>query len=302
MELESRNGSKIKLQKNPNTPINLGRNSLSQTPDKTVSRHHITLNYNTQKGILKFVVYGKNPIWVHEFEKDEIKVYRRGNKGELKVGDSFCVGFKDFVWFKVRKIDGVDDGEDVKMELGDEFGEIGESLGGGDVIHVDVDDPVKEFGFVVMGHEFDNYPKKMIRDIRSWDCNRKAKKGKRRKRKKGAANDDEDDDVWTGESEEDAEFIKKLRNDTKPNYKTRSIDQKKNRKGASTSRSGTDTTKSSAMDVDAEDDDDEDENDETLGGFIVDDEDVGEGIDEDVDEETDEDDEEEEFEEDEDDE
>ncbi|PWA94621.1 Forkhead-associated (FHA) domain-containing protein [Artemisia annua] len=143
MELESQNGSKITLQKNPNTPIQVGRNSLSQTPDKTVSRHHITLNYNTQKGILKFVVYGKNPIWVHEFHKDEIKVYRRGDKGNMKVGDEFCVGGKDFVWFKVREID-----DDVKMELGGEFGEIGESLGGeseslggGDVS--DVDDPVK---------------------------------------------------------------------------------------------------------------------------------------------------------------
>ena len=83
-----------------------------------------------------------------------------------------------------------------------------------------------------MGHEFDKYPKKMIRDIRSWDwfleehkedsdededevSNKKAKKGKRRKRKKGGANDDEDDDVWTGESEEDAELIKKLKNDPK---------------------------------------------------------------------------------------
>ncbi|GJU70036.1 hypothetical protein Tco_1256295 [Tanacetum coccineum] len=119
--------------------------------------------------------------------------------------------------------------------------------------------------------------------------------------KTGGANDDEDDDVWMGESEEVAELIKKLKNDNKPMYTTRSKDQKKSKKGASTSKSGKDTTKSYAMDVDVEDDD-EDETDETLGGFIVDDEDVGEGIDEDVDEETDEDDEEEEFEEDEDDE
>ncbi|GKG38270.1 hypothetical protein Tco_0457493 [Tanacetum coccineum] len=74
----------------------------------------------------------------------------------------------------------------------------------------------------------------MIRDIRNWDwfleehkqdsdeddedevSNKKSKKGKRRKRKKGAANDDEDDDVWTGKSEEDAELIKKLKNDPKP--------------------------------------------------------------------------------------
>ncbi|PWA66244.1 hypothetical protein CTI12_AA321320 [Artemisia annua] len=80
----------------------------------------------------------------------------------------------------------------------------------------------------VQGHEFDHYPKKMIQDIRNWDwfleehkedsdededevSNTQTKKGKRRKRKKGAANDDEDDDVWTGESEEDAELIKKLK-------------------------------------------------------------------------------------------
>ncbi|GJS00208.1 hypothetical protein Tco_0316716 [Tanacetum coccineum] len=118
-----------------------------------------------------------------------------------------------------------------------------------------------EFGFVVRGHEFDSYPKKMICDIRSWDWFLKEHKedsdeddvsNEKQKREKGAANNDEDDDVWTGESEEDAELIKKLKNDSKPNY---------------------------AMDVDVEDDDD-DENDETLGGFIVDDEDTGEEIDE----------------------
>ncbi|GKA84798.1 hypothetical protein Tco_0806452 [Tanacetum coccineum] len=212
------------------------------------------------------------------------------------------------------------DDDDVKKmeELGVDFDDIGSS--GGEVESLDVSedvlDPVKEFKFLVIGHEFDHYPKKMIRDIRNWDWfleehkeysdededevgNKKAKKGKRRKRKKGGANDDEDDDVWTGESEEDAELIKKLKNDPKPKYTTRSKDQKKSKKGASTSKSGKHTTKSSAMDVDVEDDE-EDAADETLGGFIVDDEDVGEGIDEDVDEETDEDDEEEEFEEDED--
>ncbi|GJR95883.1 hypothetical protein Tco_0268057 [Tanacetum coccineum] len=73
---------------------------------------------------------------------------------------------------------------------------------------------LSEFNFLVIGHEFDHYPKKTIRDIRNWDwfldehkeedsdedevSDRKPKKGKRRKRKKGGANDDEDDDVWTG--------------------------------------------------------------------------------------------------------
>lgn len=165
---------------------------------------------------------------------------------------------------------------------------------------------IAEFNFVVMGHEFDSYTKKLIRDIRNWDWfleeakvesdeednERKAKKGKRRKRKKGGGGDDEDDDVWTGESEEDAEIIKKLRNDPKPKYSTRSKKQEKNRKGVGGSKSVKDYTKKDAMkdDID-EDDDDDDENDETLGGFIVDDEDIGEGNDED-------DDEEEEFEED----
>ncbi|GKD67972.1 hypothetical protein Tco_1322062, partial [Tanacetum coccineum] len=122
------------------------------------------------------------------------------------------------------------------------------------------------FKFLVIGYEFDHYPKKMIRDIRNWDwfleehkeedsdedevSDRKLKKGKRRKRKKGGANDDEDDDVWTGESEEDAELIKKLKNDNKPKYSTISKDQKKSKKGASTSRSGKDTANSYAMDVD----------------------------------------------------
>lgn len=91
----------------------------------------------------------KNPIWVHEVEKDEIKVYKRGREGkrELKVRDPFCVGCKDFVWFNLREIDGVHD-DDVKMELGVDFNEIEESLrgeieclGGGNISYFE--DPVK---------------------------------------------------------------------------------------------------------------------------------------------------------------
>ncbi|GJW14885.1 hypothetical protein Tco_0019018 [Tanacetum coccineum] len=97
----------------------------------------------------------------------------------------------------------------------------------------------------------------MIRDIRNWD--------------------------WFLEehkeySDEDAE------------YEVSNKKAKKGKKGERGRKVGKDTTKSYAMDVDVEDDD-EDENDETLGGFIVDDEDAGEGIYEDEDEETDEDDE-----------
>ncbi|GJS16638.1 forkhead-associated domain-containing protein [Tanacetum coccineum] len=138
MELECQTGSKIKLK----NQTKLGRKSLFQTPDKTISRHHITLNPNSQKRILNFVVYGKNPIFVVH-EKDGIKVYRRGDNGEMKMGDAFYVGSKDFFWFKLREIG--DDGKKME-ELGVDFDEIG-SVGGEseslDVSESDVIDPVK---------------------------------------------------------------------------------------------------------------------------------------------------------------
>ncbi|GKD45154.1 hypothetical protein Tco_1269799, partial [Tanacetum coccineum] len=61
----------------------------------------------------------------------------------MKVGDAFCVGSKDFVWFKLREI-GDDDVK--KMEkLGVDFDEIGSA--GGEVesldLSEDVLDPVK---------------------------------------------------------------------------------------------------------------------------------------------------------------
>ncbi|KAM0052124.1 hypothetical protein Hdeb2414_s0007g00244611 [Helianthus debilis subsp. tardiflorus] len=146
-----------------------------------------------------------------------------------------------------------------------------------------------------MGHEFDCYQKKLIRDMRNWNwfleepikvsVDEDDEKRSRKKRKKSGKRDD-DAEVWTGESEEDVESIKKLRNDTKPKYSTRSKD--KGRKGAGASKSVKDDAKKKARS-------DEDEGDETLGGFIVDDTDIREGDEDD-------DDDEEEFEEDEDDE
>lgn len=67
-----------------------------------------------------------------------------------------------------------------------------------------------EFGFLVIGHEFDCYPKQRIRDVKNWDwflnepeedredggsftSNRMQRKGNgRRKRKKGGGNDEEE--------------------------------------------------------------------------------------------------------------
>ncbi|KAI9109338.1 hypothetical protein K1719_019682 [Acacia pycnantha] len=45
------------------------------------------------------------------------------------------------------------------------------SSNGLDIEDIDVSgiDPVKVFGFVVMGREFDHYPKNMIRNVKSWN-------------------------------------------------------------------------------------------------------------------------------------
>nr|XP_043636941.1 nucleosome assembly protein 1;2 [Erigeron canadensis] len=299
MEIESKNGSKIQL-KNPSEITNFGRESMipfDPISEKTVSRHHISFKVNESQTSVDFKVKGKNPIWVLHKNTNEIKVYKCSENGSMKAGDSFCVCSKNPVWFHLKKVenDEVSRYDDVLEENFEEVG-FGDDVESFSCDVIDIDDPIKEFGFVVMGHEFDSYPKKMVRDIRNWDwfleeskeesdddevSDRKPKKGSRRKRKKGGGGDDEDDDIWTGESEEDTEIIKKLKNDPKPNYPTRSKKQEKNKKGASGSRSVKDTKQKDAVDDFDDDVEDEDENDETLGGFIVDDEDVGEADDDD---------------------
>ncbi|XP_071733510.1 uncharacterized protein [Rutidosis leptorrhynchoides] len=299
MEIDTKNGSKIQL-KNPLETIEFGRGLGFKSTDLTVSRRHISFKLNESQTGVCFKVNGKNPVWVRDGSNDEIRVYRSSETGEINSGDSICLSSKSPVWFILNKIDENRNESKGEIEYDDVFAETS-GIDYGDIETVDssIIDPVKEFKFVVMGREFDSYSKKVIRDIRNWDwfleeakeesdedSEREAKKGKRRKRKKG---DNNDDDVWTGESEEDVEMIKKLKNSQKPKYSTRSKKQEKNKKGASTSKNVKDNTKKNAMDDDEEDDDDE--NDETLGGFIVDDE-------EDMGELNDEDDEEEEFEDD----
>ncbi|KAI3512529.1 hypothetical protein L1887_19845 [Cichorium endivia] len=307
MEIEGKNGSKIRLQEGSET-FDFGRGLGFISNDRAISRHHISFNLHEDQTRVCFEVKGKNPVWVRESGNDKIRVYKRSEGGEIKSGDSFCVASKNPVWFNVKGIarEDQDDGESKsELSLDEAFAETSgieyDEVETGDISNID---PVKEFNFVVIGHEFDNYPKKMLRDIRNWDwfleepkedsdedeVSERKKKGTRKKRKKSGG--DDDDEVWTGESEEDVEMIKKMRNVPKPKYSTRSKEQKKDKKGASTSKNAMDTAKKNAKDDYNDDDEDEDEADETLGGFIVDDEDIGE--------ENDEDDEEEEFEDDED--
>lgn len=136
-----------------------------------------------------------------------------------------------------------------------------------------------EFGFVVMGHEFELYPKHKIRDVKSWDWfieeptkdsdddddadefERKVRKCVKRKRRKGEENDD--DDEWTGEIEDDKVNMRKV---NRPKYSTRSQVHRdkpqKDRKGSENSMQKKTY------------DDDADEDEETLGGFLVGDDDA----------------------------
>lgn len=141
-----------------------------------------------------------------------------------------------------------------------------------------------EFGFVVMGHEFDQYPKQMIRNVKNWnwfleepgkesdDCDesdREERRGGRRKRKKGEDNEDE---KWTGDSEADEELVAK-RKVNEPKYSTRSKAHNKPQKKA---KDGKSSYQKKTAAADEEGIEDENEDDETLGGFIVGEDDLEE--------------------------
>ncbi|KAJ7963198.1 putative SMAD/FHA domain-containing protein [Quillaja saponaria] len=67
---------------------------------------------------------------------------------------------------------------------------------------------LSEFGFVVMGHEFDQ---KMIRNVKNWDwfLEEPTKDSDFEKREEGKRKigKDNEDDEWTGESEDDIEAL-----------------------------------------------------------------------------------------------
>ncbi|KAL2539131.1 SMAD/FHA domain-containing protein [Abeliophyllum distichum] len=306
MEIEGTDGCKTLIKQGQTREF--GRGQGFNSTDKTISRHHVAFSLPENETRVHFQVIGKNPIWVHSSKNDEVKAFRSSKKGEMESGVMFCMSAKNPIWFTLKKteIEGANVEEkevvgenenEVKRELGLEC-ELAESLQSGsgpkgveelDPESVDISgiDPIKEFEFVVMGHEFDRYPKIMIRDIKDFDWflegpgedrdddDKKVKKGGRRKRKKGEENDDEE---WTGESEDDKEVITKSRNVQRPKYTTRSKDRHKSDKDTSKSKR---TTGMKSRNVD--DKCEEDEDDDTLGGFIVSDEDSEQ--DDDIDEE-----------------
>ncbi|KAL8056082.1 hypothetical protein ABFX02_04G096600 [Erythranthe guttata] len=281
------------IQVKPGQTRELGRGNGLNSSDTTVSRRQVSFFVprvtNNEEILLRFEVLGRNPIYVSRDGK--VKVFRRFERGEMGNGDMFCVSAKNPVWYTLRKIENCGEGvrrndseselavnleSGVELESAEDFQEEG--------VDISDIDPIKEFGFLVIGHEFDSYPTKMIRDIKNWDWfleearkdsdddedDNEGKKGKRsvkRKRKKGVENEDEE---WMGESEDEKVLVNKSKGQ-KGKYITRSKDRGKMSEVTSKSKSPIGNRIGEVDDEDEEEDDD-DEVDETLGGFIVGDE------------------------------
>lgn len=142
-----------------------------------------------------------------------------------------------------------------------------------------------EFGFLVIGKEFDSYPKKMIRDIKNWnwfienprmdnegDDDEELEEKKKRRRKRKNRREENEDEEWTGESDEEKEQFANTRKVQRPKkYITRSRHRHETSKDINTVSN---VNVKRIEDEEEDEDEDEEEDDETLGGFIVDDDDI----------------------------
>ncbi|CAN1837096.1 hypothetical protein LINPERHAP1_LOCUS34974 [Linum perenne] len=262
MEVEGDDGSKIDLHYGSESVF--GRGSGFTTEDITVSRRHIILHLDGenqgQPPRVSFEVIGTNPVWVQT--GGEVKTFKKLEKGELQPGDCFCISSRPPVWFRLKPVIQSQAGvEDVDASQLDKLGFV-----------VDFGPENAEFGFVVIGREFERYLKGRVRDAKEWDWfleeagededeEGRAEKGRshgNRKKRKGT--DEEEDEEWTGEAEEEGNSRGKLKVGG-AKYVTRSKQGKGEKKGKKKE--------------DGEDEED-DGDDETLGGFIVDEEELAE--------------------------
>ncbi|XP_021716475.1 uncharacterized protein LOC110684337 [Chenopodium quinoa] len=317
MEIEGSDGSKFKLK--PNSTTIFGRGNGFYSNDLTVSRRQVSFDFNPSEDPqtaprVSFEVLGKNPIWVHKKQQENgnVKGFKRFQRGDLGIDDLFCVSAKTPIWFTLKNIANVFEErekhcEEVKGRINADLRENLETASGFEEIEdigldfVDLSniDPIQEFGFVVIGHEFDQYPKHMIRDIKKWDWflddpkrnsddeEDSEMKGFTSGRKRKKTNRGEDDDVeeeWTAESEGE-ELTTNAGKVQRPKYDTRSKDHGVRKKGTTNRKSSTNTS------TREEEEESEDDEDETLGGFIVTDDD--DTVEEDGNDEMDEDEEEE---------
>ncbi|CAN6452180.1 unnamed protein product [Victoria cruziana] len=140
-------------------------------------------------------------------------------------------------------------------------------------------DPVKEFGFLVIGHEFDGYKSK-LRDISKWnwyiddagdssdddeDLEEVPKRRKGGMKKKRA--DDNNDEDWAGEGDDKKESSSKLGNGKRPRTRSTSFQEPAKASRSSGGKKNFKSQKTSDYD---------DEEDESLGGFIVNDDELEE--------------------------
>lgn len=269
VEVEGEDGSKFafKLGDDDEAKTLFGRGCGFNTNDRTVSRRHVSFQLNSEpepEPRVSFEVIGKNPFWVWTNNDRALTLFRKFEKGHLQFGDRFCLSGKVPIWFNLKKTELQEGAENEEMD-------------------VSGFDPVKEFGFLVMGQEFDNYPKGMIRNVKDWEWFLeeprkdsedeedfgKERREMRRKRKKGK--DNNEDDEWTGESEDDKNFVAKIRKGKMPRYSTRAKDSEGPNRGAKGSGNSK-QKKATGVNGTVEEEEDDDD-DETLGGFIVEDED-----------------------------
>ncbi|CAI0419552.1 unnamed protein product [Linum tenue] len=296
MEIEGDDGSKTELHRGSATV--LGRGNGFETYDRTVSRRHIEFrldganrggeypapaggNHSQPLPRVSFLVIGKNPVCVRT--DGEEKLFKKSDRGQLVAGDCFCISTQPPVWFRLRTV-GRAEARDIESDAG--YGnETEKESEDEENFDISLVDPVKEFGLLVIGREFERYPKGRVRNAKEWDWfldetegvsedeNEGGRRGRRKKKKNGM------DDEWRGESEDEEKEIgaetttnRRKKDGGGGKYTTRAQDKKrkKERDGEEKKVGGGKKRKISEVDEEKE----EDEDDETLGGFIVDEEEL----------------------------
>ena len=66
-----------------------------------------TNSSDTQTGPrVSFEVLGKNPFWVYSKNEDgKIGTFKRFQRGQLGIGDMFCLSAKNPIWFTVKEVE-----------------------------------------------------------------------------------------------------------------------------------------------------------------------------------------------------
>ncbi|KAE8689893.1 hypothetical protein F3Y22_tig00110931pilonHSYRG00254 [Hibiscus syriacus] len=221
MEIEGAYGSKLALK--PGLKTIFGRGLGFNNGDRTVSRRHVELELETpvdKTGGTQMIP------WFH------LKLLERTRFG---YGAERTERLR-FIKVPIKKIE-----ENEKQEEDRDLG----SGSGAESVDVEHIDPVKEFGFLVIGHEFDQYPNQRIPNIKNWDWFLE-------ERVKGSDHEDDEDEAFDGRRKSQGER------------------ERKEKTLMMTGLENYAPTKSVAAGEEGGVDDD----DETLGGFIVEDDDA----------------------------